>query len=321
MKAMLLCAGYGTRLRPITDTVPKTMVRIAGLILIRDILLHLSAQGIDTVVVNGSWKAEMLKEYLANSDLPLNIIFQKEEEPLGTAGAVRVALPLLGNEFFVVYGDNLTRQPLSPLIELHNRLDSEVTIALSPTGEPSSKGIVLTTPDGRVSSFREKPPDEIAESNLANSGIYICRKSAVEHIDSGEFSDFGNDVFPRLLEEDRIMAADTPGGHTRDVGSGTSYLLACHDVLSGRLSPYDDISGIRNGKLLENDQHYDGIELKGTIWTEAGSHISKGCTLENCVVLSGASIGCSSRLKNTLVMPGAEVPEGTIADDKYLKVF
>ena len=321
MKAMVLCAGYGTRLQPLTDNIPKPLVRIAGFTLIHDTLLHLASEGIDTVIVNGSWKADMIEDYLKNIDLPLKILFQREYRPLGTAGAVRKALPLLGEEFLVVYGDNLTRQPVAPLLELHSRLDSEVTIALAPTGEPSSKGIVLTEPDGRISHFREKPPNEIAESNLANSGLYICRKSAVEHLHDGEFSDFGMDVFPLLLKEERVLAADTPGGYTRDIGTCKSYLLACHDVLSGRLTPYEDNGNIQNGKLIENSQTYDDIELKGTVWIERGSLISRGCSLENCVVLSGATIGCNCSLKNTLIMPGTEVPEDTVADDKYLKVF
>ncbi len=321
MKAMLLCAGYGTRLKPLTDSVPKPLVRIAGSTLIHDTLFHLHSLGVDTAVVNGSWMADMIEDYLENTDLPLKTLFQKEKEPLGTAGAVREALPFLGEEFLVVYGDNLTRQPLAPLMELHRRLNSEVTIALAPTGEPSSKGIVLTEPDGRVSHFREKPPDEVAESNLANSGLYICRNSAVEHLRKGEFSDFGIDVFPMLLKEGRVLAADTPGGYTMDIGTGKSYLIACHDILSGRLTPYATNSNIKDGILIENTQSYDDIELKGTFWAEKGASISKGCSLENCVVLSGAVIGTDCALKNTLVMPQSKIPKRTIADDKYLKVF
>ncbi len=321
MKAILLCAGLGTRLKPLTDSVPKPLVRIAGFTLIHDTLLHLHSLGVDTAVVNGSWMADMIEDYLDNADLPLKILFQREDEPLGTAGAVREALPLLGEEFLVVYGDNLTRQPAAPLMELHRRLHSEVTIALAPTGEPSSKGIVLTDPDGRISHFREKPPDEVAESNLANSGLYICRNSAVAHLQKGEFSDFGMNVFPKLLREGRVLAADTPGGYTRDIGTGKSYLLACHDILSGRLIPYTGMGNIKNGILIENIQSYDDIELKGTFWAEKEASISKGCSLENCVVLSGAVIGTDCALKNTLVMPRTEIPERTIADDKYLKVF
>lgn len=321
MKAIVLCAGMGTRLRPLTDAIPKPLIEITGFVLLHDILLHLAQLGVTEAVVNGSWKAEMIKDFMEVSDLPLETAFQLEEQPLGTAGAVRRALPLLGDEFLVVYGDNLTRQPLEPLFEVHNKVNSEITIALSPTGDPSSKGIVITGPDGIISRFREKPPPELAESNMANSGIYICRSSAVSHIEDGSFSDFGLDVFPELLREGRILAADTPGGYTRDIGSLKSYLIACHEVLSGQVKPYVKPSCIKNGILIENSQSYEKIEIMGTLWVQEGATIESGCCLENCVVLSGAKVRHNSALKNTLVLPDSDVDEGTRATDKYLSIF
>ncbi|MCK4505928.1 MAG: NDP-sugar synthase, partial [Candidatus Aegiribacteria sp.] len=218
-------------------------------------------------------------------------------------------------------GDNLTRQPVKSLHELHSRLNSEITIALSPTGEPSGKGIVITEPDGRISSFREKPPPELAESNMANSGIYICRSSAVSHIEDGSFSDFGLDVFPELLREGRTLAADTPGGYTRDIGSLENYLLACHDVLSGQVKLNLKPEGMSNGVLIENRQSYDKIKIRGTLWVQEGATIESGCFLENCVVLSGAKVRHNSALKNALVLPDSDVDEGTTAIDKYLSIF
>lgn len=321
MNAIVLCAGYGTRLKPITDYVPKPLVRLAGHVLLLDVLNHLAAQGIERAVINGSWKADMVERYLSETELPLETSFQFEERPLGTAGAVRRALPLLGDEFVVLYGDNLTRQPLEPLLRLQRELDAELTMALAPTGQPSSKGIVLTEPSGRISSFREKPPDEIAESNLANSGMYICRSSVVSDLEDGAHCDFGSDVFPALLDRGRKMGAELTGGYTRDIGTGTDFLLACHDILTGLVEPYVRNPQIDCGRLMESDQSWDDISLIGTFWADAGSQVGRGCILENCVVLSGASVGCGCRLKNTLVMPGSRVPENTVADDKYLAIF
>ncbi len=321
MNAMVLCAGFGTRLSPITDSIPKPLVRIAGCTLLLDLLYHLASQGVDMAVVNGSWKAEMLGTWLKETHLPLETIFQHEGEPLGTAGGVRRALPHLGEQFLVVYGDNLTRQPVAPLLELHRRTGAEVTISLSPTGEPSSKGIVLTDPEGLVTCFREKPPDEVAESNLGNSGIYVCRDSVVNDLEDGEFCDFGHDLFPRMLHEGRKIAADTTGGYIRDIGTVRSYLLACHDILSGKVVPYQPDPGMTEGRLIENDQSYEGIAIRGTFWAEEGSSVGTGCQLENCVVLSGAMVGPGCRLKNTLVLPGSAVPDATVEDDKYLNIF
>lgn len=321
MNAIVLCAGYGTRLKPVTERIPKPLVSLAGCILLNDVLHHLASQGVDRAVVNGSWKGRMLKDWLTDTPLPLKTEFQMEDEPLGTAGAVRRALPQLGEQFLVVYGDNLTRQPVAPLLDLHRRSGAEVTISLSPTGDPSSKGIVLTRPDGRVTSFREKPPDEVAESNLANSGIYVCRRSAITGLREGEFCDFGKDLFPSLLQRGDVLAADTVGGYIRDIGTPRDYLLACHDILSGRFIPYGGSSRIRDGKLIEDGVSVQGVTLAGTFWAREGSSMGEGCVLENCVVLSDASVGAGCRLKNTLVMPGSNVPDGTRADDKYINIF
>lgn len=321
MNAMVLAAGLGTRLRPITESVPKPLVRLAGCTLLQDLLHHLASQGVEKAVINGSWKADVLEEWLAETPLPLKTVFQRENDPLGTAGAVRRALPHLGGEFVVAYGDNLTRQPLSPLLDLHRELQAEVTMALAPTGEPSRKGIVLTGPEGLVTEFREKPPDEVAESNLANSGIYICRSSAVEDIPDGGFCDFGRTLFPEMLLQGRRIAADTVPGYTRDIGTPRDFLLACHDILSGRLRPYISDAVIEGSVLIECLPPCGDISIEGTFWAGRGCEIGPGCAFENCVVLSGAEIGPGCSLRNTLVMPGSKVPGETLADDKYLKIF
>lgn len=321
MNAIVLCAGLGTRLRPLTESVPKPLVRVAGFTLLLDTLHHLSRQGVRRAVINASWLGHRLREWLDATPLPLETVFQHEEEPLGTAGGVKRALAHLGDRFVVVYGDNLSRQPFAPLVRIQEETGAELVMALSPTGQPSSKGIVLTGPDGSVTAFREKPPDEVAESNLANSGLYFCLSSAIEDLEEGEYCDFGLDLFPRMLRENRLIKADTTGGYTRDIGTWRDYLLACHEVLSGRVRPYSREAVPNNGMLLENDQSYSGISLRGTIWTQAGSRVGEGCVLENCVVLEGAVVGRDCWLMNTLVLPGSRVPDGTAADDKYLTIF
>lgn len=321
MRAMVLCAGYGTRLRPLTDRSPKPLISIGGAVLLDDTLEHLAAHGVDSAIINGSWLAGDLERHLQRSNLPMTTVFQREDTPLGTAGAVRRALPELGDEFMVVYGDNLTRQPVEPLIELHRSLGAELTMSLAPTGDPSSKGIVRTDPEGRVFAFTEKPPPDMAVSNLANSGIFVCSSSVVSHLENGAFSDFGNDVLPMLLDSGRNVAAELPGGYTRDIGTLRSYLVACHDVLSGTVTPYRMPEGLRDLRLLEEGSLVGDASFTGTAWVRAGAEIGDGCILENCVVLERASVGRGSHLRNTLVLPGVRVPEGTDASEKYLSVF
>jgi NDP-sugar pyrophosphorylase family protein len=320
MNAMILCAGYGTRLHPLTDALPKPLVEIAGFTLLDDILAHLAIQGVTRAVVNGSWLSSMLREHLGRRTSPPATVFQHEEQPLGTAGAVRRALPLLGERFLVVYGDNLTRQPLAPLTALHEALGAEVTISLAPTGDPSSKGIVLTDPLGRVTSFREKPPAELAGSNLASSGMLLCEASCVAALADGVFSDFGLDVLPSMLSAGRMVAAETTGGYTIDIGTLESYLLACHHVLSGRVIPLAGREIPADGRLLESPVPSD-VTLSGTAWIGKLARVGSGSRLENCVVLEGAEVGRNCLLRNALILPGRVVPDGTEADDKYLSVF
>lgn len=320
MNAMVLCAGYGTRLHPLTDSLPKPLVEIAGFRLLDDALAHLALQGVTMAVVNGSWLSGIIEEHLESRKGPPETIYQYEPEPLGTAGAVRRALPILGERFLVVYGDNLTRQPVAPLLDIHNYLGAEVTVALSPTGDPSSKGIVLTDPSGRVTSFREKPPSDTAGSNLSSSGILVCEASALSGIPDGTFSDFGRDILPGLLEEGRTLAADTPGGYTIDIGTLESYLLACHHVLSGRVRPLVGPDLPEDGRLVESPLP-DDVELVGTAWIRWGVSIGGGSRMENCVILEGAKVGAGCTLRNTLVLPGNTVPSGTDSGDKYLTVL
>ena len=322
MNAIVLCAGPGSRLRPLTDTLPKVLVNLTGVVLLRDTLIHLHSSGISEIVVNGSPHAKQLREYILGScdDLDVTITFQTEETPLGTAGAVRKALPRLGNEFAVVHGSYLSRQPLAPLLAAHRRLDAEITLALAPAGQQSEKELVLTTPEGFVSELPEKSSADGILTNLASSGIHICRKSVVENLTEGEYCDLSKDVFPGLLSRGARFAADTPSGYSRNISTLKDYLLACYDILSGAVDPWFGTHLPEDGKLVQGDIHPD-CTLKGILWLREGAVIESGCFLENCVVMNNAVIGEGSHLRNTLVLPGSIVEPGTCCDDKYLSII
>ena len=322
MNAIVLCAGPGTRLRPLTDTLPKALLEIAGVVLLKDILIHLRSSGIEDIIVNGSAQAKKLQDYLQDhcSDLDPAITFQYEQTPLGTAGAVRKALPYLGNEFAVVYGSYLSRQPLAPLLVAHERLDAEITLALAPSGQPGGKELVLTTPDGLVSEFLEKSSAEGILTNLANSGLHICRKSAVENLTEGEYCDFSEDIFPCLLGKGARIAADTPSGYNRNVVTLKDYLLACYDALSGAVQPWFGPPLPNDGRLFRGNIHPD-CAFEGILEIGVNSRIESGCSLENCIVMNNVVIGKGSHLRNTLVLPGSVVEPGTCCDDKYLSII
>jgi len=322
MNAIVLCAGPGTRLRPLTDTVPKALMEVAGVVLLKDILIHLRSSGIKEIIVNGSAHTKRLQDYILDqcNDLDPAITFQYEQAPLGTAGAVRKALPLLGNEFAVVYGSYLSRQPLAPLLAAHERLAADITLALAPSGQSGDNELVLTTPEGLVSEFLEKSSADGMLTNLSSSGIHICRKSVVENLADGEYCDFSEDIFPRLLSMGARIAADTPCGYARNVVTLKDYLLACYDVLSGAVEPWFGPPLPNDGRLVRGNVHPD-CTIEGILWVGEDSRIESGCFLENCIVMNDVVIGKGSHLRNTLVLPDSVVEPGTCCDDKYLSII
>ncbi len=239
MKAMLLAAGLGTRLRPLTDTMPKGMVPVAGMPVIEHNLRLAQRHGIRDVVVNVHAHPEAIPAYVGDgSRWGMRVTYSREERLLGTAGAVkRVADRLDGGPFVVVYADNLSDCDLTALLALHRRSGAVATLGLHEPDDPRISGIVDVDEDGRVHGFVEKPRDyDPAMGRWANAGVYILEPAVLDAIPSGIPSDFGHDIFPRLLAGGRRLSAayactyfftiDTPERY-----AATQHYFASHDDL------------------------------------------------------------------------------------------
>jgi NDP-sugar pyrophosphorylase family protein len=321
MNALVLAAGRGTRLRPLSDSAPGPLIGVAGIVLLHDVLSHLASCDVSRVVLNGSLDSEVLERSAAGKcrELDIEMTFQHEPELLGTAGAARRALPLLGDPFAVIYGNVLSRQPLHSLLDMHLARKALLTLSLCPTGNPHEKSVVITDPEGAVTGIRMKPPPEEAETNLALSGTFICSKSALEHLEDGESKDFDDDVVRYLLSRGRMVAAEAPGGYSRCVSTPENLLLACYEALSGAVEPWS-LPRSEDGRLVEGTIH-PGTIIEGVLWSKTGSVIESGSYLENCVVMERAVVKGGVRLKNAIVLPDSRIESGTCCDDKYLSVL
>ena len=202
MKAFLLAAGLGTRLRPLTDTVPKCLVPINGRPLLSWWLELLDKHKVDEVIINTHYLPEQVREYIALH----NRIGQKpkiiefyEPQLLGSGGTVKANSEFVKNEdcFLICYADNLTDIDLSAIIESHKKNGAKLTMALFRASNPEQCGIAKTDQAGRIIKFEEKP--EKPDGNLANAGVYVADKDIFEAIPNSKFSDFGKDVLPRLV--------------------------------------------------------------------------------------------------------------------------
>lgn len=223
MKAFLLAAGKGTRLRPFTDHTPKCLMPIRGEPLLGIWLQHCRAHGVTDVLVNTHHKASQVREYVKNHSFGVRITTVFEETLLGSAGTVLANRNFVHGEesFFILYGDNLTNADLMSMATFHSRHSGILTMGLTETDRPRECGIACPEADGRITSFVEKPSHP--QSNLANAGIYISRREIFDYIPEQGAADFGFDVLPQIVGK---MVGYRISGTLIDIGTPESYRRA-----------------------------------------------------------------------------------------------
>jgi len=232
MKAFLLAAGLGTRLRPITDTTPKCLVEIGGRPLLDIWLDALTKAGVLQVLVNTHHLAAQVDAHVGNRSTPPVVRLSHEPELLGSAGTLYANRDFVADEdmFLVINADNLTDFDLGVLIDAHRAGATIATLSVFRAPRPSECGIVEVAADGRVVGFVEKPADP--PSDLANAGMYAFHPSVFDEIPAGTPRDIGFDLLPRLVGRARVVALDDDC-YFRDIGSPVALELA-RDEWEGR---------------------------------------------------------------------------------------
>ncbi|MBN1219709.1 MAG: nucleotidyltransferase family protein [Anaerolineae bacterium] len=200
MKGMILAAGEGTRLRPLTDHLPKPMLPLAGRPLLEHIIIHLRECGIVDLAVNLHHLPDAVIDYFGDGSLwGVNLRYSVEEHLLGSAGGVKRLQSFFDDTFVVYYGDVFTRADLRPMIELHRQHGAPATMGLYRVPDPWNRGIAQLNKNQAIAHFVEKPPKEQIFSDLANAGIYVLEPEILDYIPPEQPYDFGHDVFPDLL--------------------------------------------------------------------------------------------------------------------------
>ncbi len=198
---MVLAAGEGTRLRPLTDDRPKPMIEIAGAPILEHNVRLLAAHGVKEIVVNLHYKPEAIEHYFGDgSRFGVSIVYSHEEHLLGTAGGLKkMERAFTGGDFFLVYGDNLTTLDLGALAAHHRERGAVLTMALFEREDPRQSGIVGLDGDDRIVRFLEKPKDDEIFSHWVNAGFLVLSPRLLDAIPAGRPSDFGRDVVRELL--------------------------------------------------------------------------------------------------------------------------
>jgi mannose-1-phosphate guanylyltransferase len=327
MQALILAGGEGTRLRPLTTTIPKPVVPLVDRPFIAFMLDWLRGHGVDDVIMSCGFLASGVRNVLGDgSAYGLRLRYVEEPEPLGTGGALKFAESLLDERFLMLNGDVLTDLDVTAQLALHEQRDARATLALTPVEDPSAYGLVRTHPDGEVSGFVEKPaPDQIDTHNIS-AGIYVLDRSVLELLEPEQPASIERDVFPRLVGEG--LYAYVGDGYWLDIGTPERYLEGTFDILEGTVATAvaermgDGFvvvePGTENGgrvipsALIERDCRIAAnARIGGRAVLEAGVTVGEHTTIERAVVLRGTTIGANCTLRGCIVGAGVEIGDNT----------
>jgi mannose-1-phosphate guanylyltransferase len=323
MQALILAGGEGTRLRPLTSTVPKPVVPLVDRPFIRFMLDWLHTHGVDDVVMSCGHLASGVRNVLGDgSAFGLRLRYVEEPRPLGTGGALKFAEPLLAERFLMLNGDVLTDIDLTAQIEQHERTGATATLALTPVEDPSAYGLVRTRKSGEVTEFVEKPaPDQIDTNNIS-AGAYVLERSVLELLEAEQPASIERDVFPRLVGEGLYGYASD--AYWLDIGTPDRYLEGTFDILEGTVSSgvqermgdgylcvedgVENAGRIIPSALVESGCRIgDGSRIGGRVVLERGVTIGENTTIERAVVLQGAEIGSRCTLSGCIIAGGVRI--------------
>lgn len=337
MKAMILAAGKGTRVRPITYTIPKPLIPILQKPVMEFLLELLRQHGFDEIVVNVSHLAKEIEDYFKDGQrfgVQIGYSFegrivdgQLVGEAVGSAGGMRKIQdfnPFFDDTFIVLCGDALIDLDLSAAVKWHKEKGSIATIVTKPVPREQvpSYGVVVTDETGRIKSFQEKPSVEEALSTNINTGIYIFEPEVLNHIPSGQEFDIGGELFPKLVEMGAPFYAVPMDFQWVDIGKVPDYWRAVRGVLLGEIKnvpiPGKEVApGVYTG--LNVAVNWDKVDIKGPVYIGGMTHIEdgativgptmigpncwicKGATVENSVIFEYSRLGAGVRLVDKLV--------------------
>jgi mannose-1-phosphate guanylyltransferase len=324
MRAMVLAAGLGTRLRPITFDRPKPMVPVLNRPVMEHILRLLAKHGFDEVVANLHWFPDQITEHFGDgSGCGVSLTYSREEALLGTSGGVRNVADFLGDDFLIISGDALTDLDLTAMREFHESHDGIATLATKRVTDTTQFGVAITDSEGRIGGFQEKPQPSEALSDLANCGIYMFRKEIFDYFpapgtskaakagDPDGFADWAMDVFPKLLDEDVPFYSHEIDAYWNDIGNLAELRESTYDALGGAVQVEqvgEMVDGYRSGEREDGEP-----DLVGPVLLGPDCEIGDDVRIDGPAVIGdGAKVGAGSRLRDVIVLPGATVPERAI---------
>lgn len=327
MQAVILVGGEGTRLRPLTSTVPKPVVPLVDRPFIAYMLEWLNRHGVDDVVMSCGFLATAVRNVLGDgSAYGVRLRFVEEPEPRGTAGALKYAEDMLDERFLMLNGDVLTDIDLTAQIAQHEETGATGTLALVPVEDPSNYGLVHLHEDKSVREFVEKPSADQIDTRLISAGAYVLERSVLDLIAADQNVSIEREVWPQLVGHGLYgFAAEA---YWLDIGTPERYLQATFDILEGNVAT--EVATLLGDTYLAVGERVEaegrivppalvdrgctiarGAHVGSLVVLGEGVRVGEGSTIERSVVLNGAQIGRSCVLRDCIVAAGVRIGDGS----------
>jgi mannose-1-phosphate guanylyltransferase len=308
MQAVILVGGEGTRLRPLTSTVPKPVVPLVDRPFISFMLEWLRQHGIDDVIMSCGFLATSVRNVLGDgSSMGIRLRFVEEPDPRGTAGALKFATAMLDERFLMLNGDVLTDIDLSKQIAQHERTGAKATLALVPVADPSAYGLVHLEEDCSVRDFVEKPSSDQIDTNLISAGAYVLEREILELVPAERNVSIEREVWPQLIGKG--LYGFPSESYWLDIGTPERYLQGTFDIIEGNVRTS---VGERLGSdwlAVDEDAEVRGRVVPPAV-LERGVRIGKGAHVGSLAVLGqDVSVGAGSTVERAVILNGAEIGE------------
>ena len=328
MQALILVGGEGTRLRPLTVTVPKPVLPLVDRPFLVYMLEWLHRHGVDDVIMSCGFLATSVRNVLGDgSQFGVRLRFVEEPEPRGTAGALKYAEDLLEDRFIMLNGDVLTDIDLTAQLARHEETGAIGTLAIVPVDDPTAYGLVRTNEDHSVREFVEKPTADSIDTNLISAGAYVLDRRVLDRIPADRNVSIEREVWPRLVGNGLFAYAGD--AYWLDIGTPERYLQATFDILEGNVktavterlgSDFVDVADhveasgrivppalVERGCRIAEGAHVGSLVVLGE-----GVQVGEGSKIERSVVLNGTEIGPGCTLQECIVAAGVRIGEGTV---------
>jgi mannose-1-phosphate guanylyltransferase len=330
-QAVVLVGGEGTRLRPVTSRLPKPILPLVGRPFVGYILENLARHGVERAVFSSGYLSDAIRQTIGDGDAyGISVRYVVEDQPLGTAGAIRNARSeLSGRRLLAFNGDVLTDVDVSALAEFHVDKGAAATILLTPVEDPRRYGLVRLRADDSVAEFLEKPGSENVGPGLINAGVYALEPEVLEMIPPGRAVSIERDVFPRLAADGRLFGY-VSNAYWRDIGTPDSYLSAHFDLLQNALATHvaDELgehyvylspaATVAPGARIVPPAHIAaGVEVapRAVVGPLAvlgeGCRVGEGATVVESVLQDRVRVGSDAVIERSIVVGGCEIGQRT----------